>query len=301
VHTYYVIVTCRNSEKDIETAILSIFNQSIAPAYIIVIDDGSTDRTPHILSKLKEKLSNLHVITNPDLGYDIGRIVSNWNKAIRLTYEKGLEKTDFHMIATDDTVYEENYAKNIFMFINENPQIVISSGNYDQNNYVAPHGAGRFVNNDFFEKYHKFYPEIMGYESFILHAARKEGYGYAIAQNARFKHTRMLGIDHGFKEFGASMRALGYHPLFVLSKLFFDIIKNKPIGRFGTLSILYYYLTYRPNKNGYNSFYQQDVRDYIRKTQLNHFRNKIKRLPRNIVQQMISQIHFTNTKKAPEV
>lgn len=301
MYTYYVIITCRNSERDIETAILSVYNQSIVPSYIIVIDDGSTDRTPYILSKLKEKIFNLYVITNPDLGYDIGRIVSNWNKAIQLTYEIGLEKTDFHMIATDDTVYEENYAKQILMFIKDNPNIVISSGNYDQNNYITPHGAGRFVNNEFFEKYHKFYPEIVGYESYILHAARKEGYDYAIVHNAKFKHTRKLGIDHGFKEFGTSMRALGYHPLFVLSKLVSEVIKNKPIGRFETLRILYHYLTYRPSKNGYNSFYQQDVRDYIRKTQLNQIRNKIKKLSKNITHQILGQIHFMNIKKISEV
>lgn len=278
MHTYYVIITCRNSEKDIENAILSVSNQSIKPAYIIVIDDGSTDNTPNILSTLKEKINRLYVITNPDLGYDIGRVVRNWNKAIQLTYATGLEKTDFHMIATDDTIYEENYAEKILKFLGNNQHIVISSGNYDDNRYVTPHGAGRFVNNKFFEKIQKFYPEIIGYESFILHAARKEGFDYTIVHNARFEHTRKLGSDHNFYDWGQSMRALGYHPLFVLTRCIIYFIKDKPIGRMGPAIMLYKYLTYRPKKDGYFSLYQKEIRDYIRNTQLSHLKKIIKKL-----------------------
>ncbi len=53
---YYVIATCRNSEKNIENAILSLHNQTLRPEYIIVIDDGSTDKTQSILNDLKKKL-----------------------------------------------------------------------------------------------------------------------------------------------------------------------------------------------------------------------------------------------------
>jgi glycosyltransferase involved in cell wall biosynthesis len=40
---YYGIVTCRNSEENIEKAILSLMEQSLKPEYIITIDDGSTE------------------------------------------------------------------------------------------------------------------------------------------------------------------------------------------------------------------------------------------------------------------
>jgi hypothetical protein len=36
------------------------------------------------------------VIANPDLGYDISRVVRNWNDAIKLTKNKALRKTDYH-------------------------------------------------------------------------------------------------------------------------------------------------------------------------------------------------------------
>jgi hypothetical protein len=51
----------------------------------------------------------LYFINNPDLGYDISRVVKSWNAAIRLAKEIGF-KIDYHIIETDDTVYPIGYA-----------------------------------------------------------------------------------------------------------------------------------------------------------------------------------------------
>src|SRR6188472_3395612 len=105
--TYFTIVTCRNSENDIEKAIKSLSDQTIKPSYIIVI-------------RLSDEIHNLFIISNPDLGYDISRIVKNWNKALALKAEKMLEETDYHMIGTDDTIYYNDYAEKIIEFMDNN-------------------------------------------------------------------------------------------------------------------------------------------------------------------------------------
>lgn len=166
--SYYAIVTCRNSENEIENAIISLLKQTTRPKYVIVVDDGSTDGTSKILEELKSKDDRLYLITNPDLGYDIGRVVKNWNSAISLARKLNLEKTDYHMISTDDTHYEDSYAEKIMNKMDADTNIAISSGNYDTNSYATPHGAGRFVRNSFFEEFLGLYPEKMGYESVIL-------------------------------------------------------------------------------------------------------------------------------------
>ena len=273
---YYVIATCRNSENNIEKAILSLHNQTLKPEYIIVIDDGSTDNTPFILNNLKEKIDNLFIITNPDLGYNVTRIVNNWNKAIQLTIDLKLKKTDYHMIGTDDTVYEVNYAEKIVDFMDKNLKYAIVSGNYDDNRYVTPHGAGRFIRNAFFNKEHKFYPERMGYESYILISAKKNNLDYTVLHDARFEHTRQLGSDHHFYEFGASMRTLGYHPLFALGRFLTYFISNKPIGRIGALYMLYNYLFYKPKEDGYDSMYPEEMRKFIRQIQLDKIKTILK-------------------------
>ncbi|MGI0031579.1 MAG: glycosyltransferase family A protein [Nitrososphaeraceae archaeon] len=257
-------MTCRNSESEIEKAINSLLKQTIKPRYIIVVDDGSTDNTPNILNRLKSKNDNIYVITNPDLGYDIGRVVKNWNSAINLARDFKLEKTDYHMISTDDTQYEEFYAEKILRKMDEDKIIAISSGNYDNNSYATPHGAGRFVRNSFFNNVLGYYPEKMGYESVILQMSLYHGFKNLVNNDARFSHTRQLGSNHHFYEFGASMRTLGYHPLFVLGRFMQCFLTGNPIGRMGAIQMLYYYLSYKPKQVGYDSMYDPEIRQAIR-------------------------------------
>ncbi|HEX5519633.1 MAG TPA: glycosyltransferase family A protein [Candidatus Nitrosocosmicus sp.] len=274
--SYYGIVTCRNSAENIEKAILSLMDQTLKPEYIITIDDGSTDNTPRILKELQNRFSNLHIITNPDLGYDIKRVVNNWNKAIKLTIERKLKETDYHMIGTDDTVYEKNYAQKIISFMDQNPKFAVVSGVFDNNIHSSPHGAGRFVRNSFFKQVHKFYPERMGYESYILITAQKNNFEIKVLQDAKFEHIRQLGQDHHFYEFGASMRTMGYHPIFALGRFFKYFITNKPIGRLGSIYMLYYYLFYKPKEEGYDSMYPKDMREFVRKMQYKRMKSILK-------------------------
>jgi glycosyltransferase involved in cell wall biosynthesis len=264
VGSYYAIVTCRNSESEIESAVNSLLRQTIKPRYIIVVDDGSTDNTHNILERLKLKNDNIHVITNPDLGYDIGRVVKNWNNAINLARDLNLEVTDYHMISTDDTHYEELYAEKLMHDMDSDNRIAVSSGNYDNNSYATPHGAGRFVRNSFFNNVLGRYPEKMGYESVILQMSLYHGFKNVVNNDARFSHTRQLGANHHFYEFGASMRTLGYHPLFVLGRFMQCFLTGRPIGRIGAIRMLYYYLSYRPKQQGYDSMYDPEIRKAIR-------------------------------------
>lgn len=262
--SYYVIVTCRNSENEIENAINSLLIQTIKPRYIMVVDDGSTDNTHKILEGLKLKNDNIYVITNPDMGYDIGRVVKNWNSAINLARDLNLEITDYHMISTDDTHYEESYAEKIMSKMDGDDRIAVSSGNYDDNSYSTPHGAGRFVRNSFFNNVLGRYPEKMGYESVILQMSLYHGFKNIVNYDARFSHTRQLGTNHHFYEFGASMRTLGYHPLFVIGRFMQCFLTGKPMGRLGAIQMLYYYLSYKPKEAGYDSMYDPEIRKAIR-------------------------------------
>ena len=100
-------------------------------------------------------------------------------------------------------------------YMDSDPSIAVSSGVYNDGDYVTPHGTGRFVSNSFFFSVLGQYPEKMGYESIVLYMALQNGLKYTVIRGARFSHTRKLGLHHHFYEFGASMRTLGYHPIFV--------------------------------------------------------------------------------------
>jgi hypothetical protein len=153
--------------------------------------------------------------------------------------------------------------------------IAIASGNYDDNDYTTPHGAGRFIRNSFFSSVHGYYPERMGYESVIFYSAIENNLKYKIIKEAKFLHTRKLGSNHHFYEFGASMRTLGYHPLFVLGRFTKYFSSGKPIGRLGSIYMLYYYLTYRPKDTGYDSMFDPQIRKTIRRIQTNRIKRYI--------------------------
>jgi glycosyltransferase involved in cell wall biosynthesis len=264
---YNVILTCRNSEKIIEPSLTSIIEQSIKPKYIIVVDDGSTDNTPNILKHIQTRNNNIYIITNPDLGYDIGRVVQNWNKALRIAKQLNLETTDYHMIAQDDNQYEHNYCEKIIRYMDSDSSIAIASGKYDNMNYYIPRGAGRFIRNSFFTSVHGYYPEKMGSESALVYSAIQNHYKGIVVPGVRYIHSRELGKNYNFYEFGASMKTLGYHPLYALARFVKYFCLGKPLGRIGSLYMLYHYLSYKPKEEGYDSMFDKATRKIIRRVQ----------------------------------
>ena len=68
-----VIVPVYNGQDYLENCIISIENQTYDNLEIIIVNDGSTDRTGAICVKLKEKYDNIRVITLEDEGVSVAR------------------------------------------------------------------------------------------------------------------------------------------------------------------------------------------------------------------------------------
>ena len=115
----------------------------------------------------------------------------------------------------------------------------------------------------------------MGYESVILYTAIENGLKYRVIPKLAFFTRRELRSGHHFYEFGASMQTLGYHPLFALGRFFKYFSTGKPIGRLGAIQMLYYYLSYKPKEDGYDSMYDAEIRKGIRMAQSNRIRRYI--------------------------
>ena len=63
-----VIVTAYNVEKYIEDCVKSLINQTYRNMEIIIIDDGSSDNTPHICDEIKKNNNNIKVIHKKNEG-----------------------------------------------------------------------------------------------------------------------------------------------------------------------------------------------------------------------------------------
>lgn len=68
-----VIVPVHNGENYLEKCIESIAGQGYEELEILVVNDGSTDRTADVCEKLAEKDGRLRVMTLPDLGVSAAR------------------------------------------------------------------------------------------------------------------------------------------------------------------------------------------------------------------------------------
>jgi glycosyltransferase involved in cell wall biosynthesis len=251
----------------------SIINQSYKPKKIIVVNDGSSDKTGEILDSYKEKFPELVSIIHTDSKTrDYARIPTLWNMCLRKEY-------DFHMIGAGDIIYEKDYALKLLKKLNENSNLMVCSGDYFPFKAKVPHGAGRFVRQSFFfENYNKYF-EIMGYESEILFRAYCNGNEAKIFNDIIFEHKEELGHGHNFEEFGRGMKSLGYHPLYVLGRFFIELFNNDGIKTRGVFNMIWKYFSYRPKKTGYFSLFpekiRKDIREYQKKQIIKKFKKSI--------------------------
>ena len=70
---YSVIIPVYNSEKTIDRCLQSLLSQKRADVEIIVIDDGSEDRSGEILSKYAEKNNTLILLRQENSGVSVAR------------------------------------------------------------------------------------------------------------------------------------------------------------------------------------------------------------------------------------
>lgn len=273
--TYYIFMPVRNCRSSIDDVMDSLLEQDLLPSLIIVVDDGSTDGTSDILAEYKTNYPDkIEIITTNSKTRDYSRLVSLWNRCLKTNY-------DYHMVSAGDVIFPKNYAASIISEMDKDPSIAVSSGTVASENVrMMPTGGGRFVRQSFFYSHYDKYPSIVGYESEILFRARIQGYKLAVYEHAQFKHVDDLGHKNNFIEFGWGMRALGYHPLFVLGRVLLAIFGKGEMSSRGALCMFWRYLTYKP-RDGYYSLFPAEFRQKVRAMQANEMHQRIRRIFRS--------------------
>jgi len=115
-----ILVPCYNHEKYIEDAIKSIWQQNIDDIELIVIDDGSKDKSFETLQKL-QKLSpiDMHIEKQNNMG-----ITKTLNKALKIA------KGQYISILASDDKYEQNSLLPLLktMQNNNNLKVIYANG-----------------------------------------------------------------------------------------------------------------------------------------------------------------------------
>ena len=123
---YYIIIPTYNEEKFIALTLQSIVEQTVLPSKVVVVNDGSTDKTEEIIQSFCDN-------------YSFFSLVNKTSEAIHLpgskviqAFQKGLETLDDHydiMVKIDaDLIFTSNYFETIIQHFQSDERVGMVGG-----------------------------------------------------------------------------------------------------------------------------------------------------------------------------
>jgi glycosyltransferase involved in cell wall biosynthesis len=203
---YALVSPCRNEEKYMRKTLDSVVAQTRTPDLWVIVDDGSTDKTPEILEEYTKQHDWIRVVTKPDRGH---RAVG---PGVVEAFYFGLDQfqiDDFEFICKFDLDLElpVGYFDGLINRMHGNPRIGSCSGKpYFQNTAGAmvsekcgdemSVGMTKFYRVTCFKAIGGFIREVM-WDAIDCHKSRQLGW---IAcswdeEELRFEHLRPMGTS----------------------------------------------------------------------------------------------------------
>jgi len=260
------IIPARNEEKFIGETLTALSNQDIDDNYIIVVNDGSEDKTKEVVNSFP----NIELINIENRGFD-----AHGTPILARVINKGLEKLlteishDYIMILGSDHILPSNYIRKIVDHMDHNRNVAICSGQIKDEKSKVPRGSGRIVRSSFWKAIGLQYPLKFGFETYLLIKAQQLGYSIDVLNDlisVTNRPTRKSYKKETYISYGKSLRALGYVHLYSLGRIGLISLKN-PKGAIYMLQ-------------GYTSsgieFYEEDFRSFLRSIQYRRLKQYIK-------------------------
>jgi glycosyltransferase involved in cell wall biosynthesis len=260
------IIPARNEEQFIGETLTALLNQDIDDNYIIVVNDGSEDKTKEVV----DSFPNIELINIENRGFD-----AQGTPILARVINQGLEKLvpevsyDYIMILGSDHILPSNYIRKIVDHLDHNRDIAICSGQIKGEKSKVPRGSGRIVRSDFWKSIGLQYPLKFGFETYLLIKAQQLGYRIDVLNDLislTSRPTRKSYKKETYISYGKSLRALGYIQLYSVGRIGLISLKN-PKGAFYMLQ-------------GYTSsdieFYEEDFRSFLRYIQYVRLKQYIK-------------------------
>ena len=123
---YYIIIPTYNEEKFIALTLQSIVEQTVLPSKVVVVNDGSTDKTVEIVNSFVEKYSFITAVNKSS-----DAIHLPGSKVIQ-AFQKGLETLDDNydiMVKIDaDLIFPSNYFETIIKHFQSDERIGMVGG-----------------------------------------------------------------------------------------------------------------------------------------------------------------------------
>jgi len=238
---YLLISPCRDEAEFLGRTIESVARQTIPPAEWIIVDDGSTDRTPELLAEYEERYPFIRVVRKPDRG---GRSVGpGVIEAFYHGYEHAdVAKFDYLCKLDLDLDLPERYFEALIERMEANPRLGTCSGKpyYEASDGrlvsekcgdEAAVGAAKFYRRQCFEEIGGFVRQVM-WDGIDGHRCRMLGW---IAQSwddpeIRFLHLRPMGSSHkgiltGRMRHGYGQYFMGTGPVYMTASALFRMTR----------------------------------------------------------------------------
>ncbi len=222
------VIIARNEEKNIAETISSLKQQTFSINKIIVVNDGSIDKT----GKIAREMGCIIV----DLPYHeesfVGRpeLAERWNAGLRIAEKYN---PDYILILGADHVLPEDYVEQIIRRMEANSKLVVASGHIKGEPYseFSPRGSGRIIKVSWLKK--EFgslsFPVCWGWEAYILLRALKSGYEVKCFHEIESETRRHTGLNKA-EYWGKAMYALGYDWKYALGRCLLTFFKSPKAG-----------------------------------------------------------------------
>lgn len=223
---YAAVTRARNEEKFIAKTLKALRNQTIPPSQIIVVDDGSTDRTSEIASKYADMVVRL-----PDRGYNVAG-KPELAKVANEGFRRVRKDMDYVLICDADHALQKDYFETIVKKMKANPKIVIASGRAKGEPYFEfhPRGSSRVIDANFWRKVNGLmYPEVWGWEDWICFKAMQLGYEPRSFPDVVTELQRPTRLGKA-RLWGKAMYALGYDWKYALGRCVLTFFKDPKAG-----------------------------------------------------------------------
>lgn len=234
--TDYILVTpCKNEEESLHKVMESVINQTVKPNLWVIVDDGSTDKTPSILKEITAKHNWIRTIrlneTPRDLGIHVAQVYrKGFDEAIQYCVENNIEYR-YIGVVDSDIILDSNYFEALIYKFKNNPKLGVCSGHIGNivNGKIVwsdyrddlPSGGARLWTKKCFEETDRYLltcsPDSVSNVKAKIKGWETKQYGDICAVSTR-PYASAEGQWTGYKKLGSNNYFIGYTPLHIILK-----------------------------------------------------------------------------------
>ena len=237
---FYIVIPTYNEEKFISLTLQSLVKQTVLPSKVVVVNDGSTDKTEEIIQSFVEKYSFITLVnkTSEAIHLPGSKVIQAFNKGL----ETLDDNYDFIVKADADLIFPTNYFETIinhfqsdstigmvggFAYIEQNGEWILE--NLTDKDHIR--GAFKAYRKACFEQIGGLKP-AMGWDTVDELLCKFYNWKVVTDSFLQVKHLKPTGANYNqaarFKQ-GEAFYSLGYgFWITAIASLKLALLKKKP-------------------------------------------------------------------------